>query len=165
MKIRCLCPIRAIIFAVIGILVPAHCLAGHEQYKVIRVVDGDTNIINYHGKKERVRLLRVDTPESIHPDKKQNIPMGKTASNFNKKRLNGKNVDLEFEGEKRDKYDRLLAYVFVNDQNFCLELVKQGVSPNYPPYCLFGLFNGNAISPLPEQGLFLRNQMGMKGTR
>ena len=136
MKIRCLCPIRAIIFAVIGILVSALCLAGHEQYKVLRVVDGDTIIINYHGKKERAQLLRVDTPESIHPDKKQNIPMGKTASNFNKKRLNGKNVDLEFEGERRDKYDRLLAYVFVNDQNFCLELVKQVLSPYCTPCSL-----------------------------
>ena len=127
MKIRCLCPIRAIIFAVIGILVSALCLAGHEQYKVLRVVDGDTIIINYHGKKERVRLLRVDTPESVHPDKKRNIPMGIVASDYAKKRLSGKNVDLEFEGERRDKkFERLLAYVFVDGQNFCMELVKQG---------------------------------------
>jgi len=54
---------------------PTLAIAG--QYKVTRVVDGDTIVIRYNGKFEKVRLLCVNTPESVHPDKKQNIPMGK----------------------------------------------------------------------------------------
>jgi micrococcal nuclease len=102
-----------------------------DQSKVIRIVDGDTIVVNYKGKNEKVRLLCVNTPESVHPDKKQNIPMGKVASNYAKKRLKGKYVDLEFEGPKRGKYGRLLAYVIVDGDNFNLELVREGLSPYY----------------------------------
>jgi len=86
---------------------PILVIAG--QYKVIRVVDGDTIVVDYQGKHEKVRLLCVNTPESVHPDKKQNIPMGKVASNYAKKKLSGKYVDLEFEGSRRrGNYGRLL---------------------------------------------------------
>ena len=112
---------------------PILVIAG--QYKVIRVVDGDTIVVDYQGKHEKVRLLCVNTPESVHPDKKQNIPMGKVASNYAKKNLTGKYVDLEFEGSRRrGNYGRLLAYVFVDGQNFNLDLVKQGLSPYYTKY-------------------------------
>jgi len=114
------------------LILPAFLYAG--QYGVIRVVDGDTIIISYKGKPEKVRLLRVNTPESVHPDKKQNIPIGKIASDFTKKRLKGKYVDLEFEGSFRGRYGRLLAYVFVDGINFNLELVGRGLSPYYTKY-------------------------------
>ncbi len=112
---------------------PILVIAG--QHKVIRVVDGDTIVVDYQGKHEKVRLLCVDTPESVHPDKKQNIHMGKVASNYTKKKLTGKYVDLEFEGSRRrGNYGRLLTYVFVDGQNFNLDLVKQGLSPYYTKY-------------------------------
>ncbi|HYX05353.1 MAG TPA: hypothetical protein VE912_01335 [Bacteroidales bacterium] len=66
------------------------------QYKVVRVVDGDTIVIKYDGEYEKVRLLCVNTPKSVHPDKKQNIPMGKVASRYTEKKLTGKDVNLEF---------------------------------------------------------------------
>jgi len=99
-------------------------------------VDGDTIVVNYKSKPEKVRLLCVNTPKSVHPDKKQNIPMGKVASDYTKKRLKGKYVDLEFEGPFRGRYGRLLAYVFVDGANFNLELVRQGLSPYYTKYGL-----------------------------
>ncbi|MBN2515076.1 MAG: thermonuclease family protein [Deltaproteobacteria bacterium] len=112
-------------------------LAVAAEYKVIRVVDGDTIVIDYNGKPEKVRLLCVNTPESVHPDKKQNVPMGKGASRYAKKRLSGKYVDLEFEGNRtRGKYRRLLSYVFVDGENLNLELVRQGLSPYYTKYGL-----------------------------
>jgi len=64
-------------------LFPALSFAG--QYRVVRVVDGDTIVINYHDKYEKVRFLCVDTPESVHPDKKRNIPIGKVASKYTPK--------------------------------------------------------------------------------
>ena len=116
------------------LILPALSLAG--QYRVIRIVDGDTIVINYRGEDEKVRLLRVNTPESVHPDKKQNIPMGKVASDYTKRRLEGKYVDLEFEGPFRGRYGRLLAYVIVDGVNFNLELVREGLSPYYIKYGL-----------------------------
>jgi len=113
-------------------LFPALSFAG--QYRVVRVVDGDTVVVNYHDKYEKVRFLCVDTPESVHPDKKRNIPIGKVASKYTKSRLAGRYVDLDFEGPHRGHYGRLLAYVFIDSKNFNVELVRQGLSPYYTKY-------------------------------
>ena len=113
-------------------------LASAGQYKVIRVVDGDTIVVRYNGKYEKVRLLCVNTPESVHPDKKQNIPMGKVASRYVEKKLldeYGRYVDLKFEMDRiRGNHGRLLAYVFVNGKNLNIDLVRQGLSPYYTKY-------------------------------
>jgi len=111
---------------------PVPSIAG--QYKVARVVDGNTIVVDYQGKHEKVRLLCVKTPESVHPDKKQNIPMGKVASNYAKKKLTGKYVKLEFESWQRGRYGRLLAYVFVGGKNINLDFVRHGLSPYYTKY-------------------------------
>ena len=116
------------------LLIPTLSLAA--QHKVIRVVDGDTIVVDYKGKYEKVRLLCVNTPESVHPDKKQNTFMGKVASDYTKESLEGEYVGLEFEGPRRGKYGRLLAYVFVDGKNFNLELVETGLSPYYTKYGL-----------------------------
>lgn len=107
-----------------------------KDYRVVRAVDGDTVLVVHHEKEEKVRLLCIDTPESVHPDKKQNIPMGKVASEFTSTRLSGKYVDLEFGPELRDRHGRLLAYVLVDGKNFNLEVVRQGLSPYYTKYGL-----------------------------
>jgi micrococcal nuclease len=114
------------------IIFPVLVIAG--QYKVIRVVDGDTIVIRYNGKYEKVRLLCVNTPESVHPDQKQNIPMGKIASRYTQKKLTGKYVELEFESYQRGNYGRLLAYVFVDGKNINLDLVRKGLSAYYTKY-------------------------------
>ena len=81
-------------------------LTAADQVRIIRIVDGDTIVVNYKGNNEKVRMLCVNTPESVHPNKKQNIPMGKIASDYTKERLSGKYVDLEFEGPFRGRYRR-----------------------------------------------------------
>ena len=60
--------------------------------------------------------------------------MGKKASDYTKSRLTNKFVSLEFETRKRGNYGRLLAYVYLNGQNFNLELVREGWSPYYTKY-------------------------------
>ena len=72
------------------------------QYQVLKVIDGDTVDILYMGKKERIRMLNVDTPESVHPDATRNTAMGRKASAYTKSRLAGKTVDLEFQSELRE---------------------------------------------------------------
>ena len=112
---------------------PIQVIAG--QYKVVRVFDGDTIVVEYGGKYEKVRLLCVDTPESVHSDEKQNIPMGKVAARYTQKKLIDKDVNLEFEVKRlRGNKGRLLAYVFVDGQNLNLDLVRQGLSPYYTKY-------------------------------
>ena len=95
------------------------------------MVDGDTIAISFHGKPEKVRLLCVNTPESVHPDPSRNVPIGKVASEYTRDRLTGKYVDLEFEGARRGNYGRLLAYVLAAPAGAgeaCLnaELIERG---------------------------------------
>ena len=76
---------------------------------VARVVDGDTAVMTLRGTSERVRFIGVDTPESTT----QHEPYGEEASAYTKTRLSGKQVWLQIGTEQRDKYGRLLAYVWL----------------------------------------------------
>jgi micrococcal nuclease len=95
--------------------------------KVTRVVDGDTLEVNYKGTEEEVRLLLVDTPETVHPSKPVQ-PFGKDASNFVKETLSGKEVRVKVGTEERDKYGRLLAYVFIGGETIQELLLRNGLA-------------------------------------
>lgn len=109
-------------------------------YPVSRVVDGDTIIVSMDGKQERVRLVGVDTPETVDP-RKPVQRFGKEASDFTKKHLGGEKMFLVYDqnGAKtahRDRYGRILAYVWREKDklDFCAELVKQGYAYAYLKY-------------------------------
>jgi micrococcal nuclease len=106
-----------------------------EGYLVTRVVDGDTIIVNIDGTDERVRLTGIDTPESVHPDSGKNVPYGKTASDFTKEALEGKYVTLELDAQERDRYGRLLAYVYTDGKMFNETLLSEGHAKvaTFPP--------------------------------
>lgn len=70
---------------------------------VVNVVDGDTIDVMLRNKKTRIRLLGVDTPETVHPQKAVE-KFGREASDFTKKILNGKTVWMTFDHELLDKY-------------------------------------------------------------
>ncbi len=89
---------------------------------VVRVVDGDTLDVRIDGRTERVRLIGVDTPEVYG----QAEAYGAEASAFTKRRLDGREVRLELDVEERDKYGRLLAYVWVGDELFNATLLREG---------------------------------------
>lgn len=95
--------------------------------KVTKVTDGDTITVEVDGKEEKVRLLLVDTPETVHPSKPVQ-PFGKEASSFAKDTLDGKDIELELDVSERDKYGRLLAYVWVDGQMFNELLLKEGLA-------------------------------------
>lgn len=82
------------------------------QYIVTRAIDGDTIEVTLKGETESqtVRLIGIDTPETVHPNKEIE-PYGKEASDFTKSKLEGKTVNLELDTQETDKYGRLLAYV------------------------------------------------------
>ena len=101
----------------------------HGLYDVVRVVDGDTIIVDIDGAETRVRLIGVDTPESVHPDDTLNSERSQVASDFTSALLTGKQVYLEYGEEKTDKYGRTLAYVFLSDKTMIeAELLKNGMA-------------------------------------
>lgn len=88
-------------------------------FEVVRVVDGDTLIIDYYSEKTRVRLIGVDTPESVHADESRNTVEGAIASDYTKSLLQqGSLVYLELDVQELDVYERLLAYVYLEDGTF-----------------------------------------------
>lgn len=89
---------------------------------VTRVVDGDT--IEIEGG-EKVRYIGVNTPESVDPRRKVQC-FGKEASAYNKKLVEAKRVRLEPDAEDRDKYHRLLRYVWIGDTMINEKLVQDG---------------------------------------
>lgn len=118
-----------------------------EVATVERVVDGDTIEVKIDGEKFKVRLIGVDTPETKHP-RKPIEPYGKEASEYTKKKLEGKKVYLEKDVSDTDRYGRLLRYVWLTKpdkdaditedmlkDNFNLTLVKEGYgkSLTFPP--------------------------------
>lgn len=101
------------------------------NFKVARVIDGDT--IEIEGG-ERVRYIGIDTPETVDPRKPVQC-FGVEASNKNKELVAGKTVRLEKDTTDRDRYNRLLRYVYVGDDFINLKLVEHGYaySYSYPP--------------------------------
>jgi micrococcal nuclease len=93
---------------------------------VIEDVDGDTVLARLHrGRVEKVRILGVDTPETVDPRKPVQC-FGHEASAYTAARLVGRPVTLELDAEARDKYGRLLAYVLVDGHRFDDELLARG---------------------------------------
>ncbi len=103
---------------------------------VARVIDGDTLLLE---NKERVRLIGIDTPEMHESDKLYRDSqrtgrrtgaiqqLGRQAYNFTRSLVEGKRVRLEFDVEKHDKYNRLLAYVYLQDGTFVnAKIVEEG---------------------------------------
>ena len=108
--------------------------------RVVRCADGDTIIIGNpkrRHRRQKVRLIGVDTPESIRSLYQDVMPFGKEASEYTKKRLKkGTWIMLFYDEEYRDNFGRLLAYVYLlNGEFFNATLVKKGYAfaKEYPP--------------------------------
>jgi micrococcal nuclease len=96
---------------------------------IIKNIDGDTVEISLNGKEEKVRMLCVDTPETHHP-RLGVQPFGPEASNFTKETLYvGRKIQVELGiGGGRDKYGRLLAYIYVDGKMFNEILLEKGLA-------------------------------------
>ncbi|AMV24005.1 Thermonuclease precursor [Gemmata sp. SH-PL17] len=101
-------------------------LKSTTAYKVLRTIDGDTIEVEKDGKPVKVRLIGVDTPETVHPSKPVE-QYGKEASRFTSNLLKGESVYLELDA-KPDKYGRALAFVYrAPDVLFVnAEIIRQG---------------------------------------
>jgi micrococcal nuclease len=92
---------------------------------VERVVDGDTIHVRLGARVEKVRYIGINTPEVHHPTKGEE-PGGREATEVNRRLVEGKRVRLELDVRERDRYGRLLAYVWVGDVMVNAELVRLG---------------------------------------
>lgn len=106
-----------------------HDVSKFEEFQLESVIDGDTIRIKYNGSSEKVRFLLVDTPETNHETLGVQ-PYGPEAKEFTKRLLAGQDsVYLEFDVSYRDKYKRLLAYVYTKDGISVQEqLLKNGLA-------------------------------------
>ncbi|MEE1255560.1 MAG: thermonuclease family protein [Lachnospiraceae bacterium] len=83
---------------------------------VVEVIDGDTFIGDFGGVQEKIRLIGIDTPESVHSDDSKNTVYGEYASQYTKGILQESDtVYLEYDESVYDKYGRTLAYVWLNE--------------------------------------------------
>lgn len=105
------------------------------EFRVARVIDGDT--IEIEGG-ERVRYIGIDAPESVTPGKPVGC-FGPEASEGNRSLVEGRTVRLEKDTTDRDRYGRLLRYVYSGDTLVNLELVSRGFAEaaDYPPDSAF----------------------------
>lgn len=95
-----------------------------SEVTLVSCVDGDTAQVMLAGKKERVRFIAIDAPEL-----KSNDFYSKEAADYTCSQLkNAKNISLEFDplADDRDKFDRLIAWVYVDDQLLQSSLVEKG---------------------------------------
>ena len=104
-----------------------------QKVEIVRVVDGDTIIIHLNNHDERLRLIGINAPESVKP----NSPIecfGKEASQHMKDLLADK-TSLEFvrdsTQEARDRFGRLLGYIFIDDQNIAEQMILDGYAYEY----------------------------------
>ena len=104
--------LAATLWPVAGTPEPARALAG----TVVRLVDGDTIHVQVNGRVEKVRYIGVNTPEIHHPRKGEE-PGGREAREVNRRLVEGRSVRLEPDVQQRDRYGRLLAYVWVRRED------------------------------------------------
>lgn len=138
----------------IGLVFPAASAASPNSRErgadtVVQIVDGDTLTIQHNGRNEKIRLIGIDAPESSINNKTKKdaargngdidtiTKMGKEATRFVKKIMKpGDPVTIEFDKQTRDKYGRLLGYVYLsNGKMLNEEIVKAGYANllTYPP--------------------------------
>jgi micrococcal nuclease len=147
------------ILAALGLILAALCMlmivpgmarsAETVRVKVVRIVDGDTIQVSMNGKKEKVRFIGIDTLESRKNKRayrqarswgvpvEEIVRMGREAKKITSKMIPpGTVVDLEFDVDQRDRYGRLLAYVWVGPRTMLnAELVRIGYAQQatFPP--------------------------------
>jgi micrococcal nuclease len=115
---------------------PAGGTLAEGEYQLVRVVDGDTLVVEPTETKSAtdtssgsfpVRLLGVDCPESVHPDRPVE-PWALEAAQFTREFVAGGRVWLRFDRRRVDKYHRRLAYVLVQDKLLNEELLRAGLA-------------------------------------
>lgn len=103
--------------------------SARHPVRLLRVIDGDTVAVLFHGQEERVRLLRINTPERGHP--------GYASATAHLRTLTANpTLELEFENKipERDRFGRILGYLWAEGKNLNIEQVRAGYSRFWAKY-------------------------------
>ena len=129
MSRRAVLLVLAVAAAALVALGARHAIAGDGPPPagggVERVVDGATVIVRAAGGALRVRLLGIDTPETVDPDRPVGC-FGPEASAYTKHLLTGRSVTLVYDRELHDRYGRLLAYIYLHGRFVNALLIELG---------------------------------------
>ena len=141
-----------------------------EKCELVEVLDGDTFSVMYNGEQASVRLIGVDTPESVHTDESKNNEYGKLASAFTRELL--RDVEwlyLEFDVSKYDTYERLLAYVYLDEEasfeeslNFTLVSEGYAVNKEFKPNVRYASVLARACRTAKTERMGLWNLDGIE---
>lgn len=117
------------LFIVVIMFLPLNIYAlNKDKVDFFRCVDGDTAKFILNKQEITVRFLGIDTPESVKPNEEVE-EYGKEASNYTCRKLkHAKKIVLEYDekADSEDKYDRVLAYVFLDDKLLQEDILKNG---------------------------------------
>lgn len=148
-----------------------------ESFKLIRVVDGDTIVVDNNGIEAKVRLIGIDTPESVNPDESQNNEYGDMASDYTKTLLSDiEYIYLTYDVETTDQYGRILAYAWLSQPenvdsvdeienkmlNYIITADGYAVNKIYMPNCYYAMYLEEARTEAEEQGIGLWQYNGYK---
>jgi len=134
------------------------CPSAFDKVRVIRVVDGDTIEVARGDVLYKVRLIGVDTPETVDTHRGPQ-PFGKEASAHTKAMLEGRDVHLEFEKNRLDGFSRLIAYVYLDGRLVNEHLIREGYGRYYRkfkfnPDLMKAFAEAEADAKLHERGLW-----------
>jgi len=134
---------------------------GEGLYQVARVIDGDTLELT---NRARVRLIGVDTPETVKPNHPVE-PWGPEAAEFTRRFVSGSEVRLEFDHERADRHGRFLAYVWVGQRLLNEELIRAGLGRFEPHYRYSRVFKerlrrAEREAKAEKRGIWSGEQMG-----
>lgn len=124
---------ESVVLEITPSITPGESLPNKTLYRVLKVIDGDTIDVALDGKSERLRLIGINTPETVDPRKEVEC-FGHEASDKAKEILKDQFVVLENDPSQseRDKYGRLLRYVFLPDgTNYNLFMIEEGFAYEY----------------------------------
>jgi Micrococcal nuclease (thermonuclease) homologs len=119
---------KKLVLFLILLLIPFSIGAEKKEVKFSKCVDGDTVKIILNGKETTVRMLAIDTPETKHP-KKGKEPFGQEASDYtcdSLKKANNITVEYDKGSDKKDKYNRELVWIWVDNNLHQKNLIKKG---------------------------------------
>ena len=116
---------KKLLFIIIIAIVLSGCYESdysNYNFKVVYIYDGDTVKLS-NG--EKVRYIGIDTPEMNYNNPPAEY-FAQEAKEYNAKLVLGKKVKLEFDAVKRDKYGRLLAYVYIDGKHISQDMIERG---------------------------------------
>ena len=149
------------LFTILTLFIFNASLSFAGQYKVTRVIDGDTIRVISYGTKTTVRLVGIDAPEVAHSKNMPGQPFSEAAAKHLAGLVLNKTVEIKSYGP--DRYGRMLAEVVVDDWNINIEMLKSGYAEVYREDSLVEILDTKAYWQAEEEARAAKRGMWSQG--